>query len=155
MTDVSVCCTKHGGRGAWFGLLIAFLLCPVKLFKLSEFIHKITHTGPFLFSGPKLSTAHTLSLTAPPSPSLPPCSLPPAPSAQAGKAAAALDGVAGLEVLAQKRLEQTSTSLEAALKVVENKLAQGSCVDGYGSPASITITPSFHRKPFQLLGSDS
>lgn len=47
MTDVSVCCTKHGGRGAWFGLLIAFHLCPVKLFKLSEFIHKITHTGPF------------------------------------------------------------------------------------------------------------
>lgn len=38
-------------------------------------------------------------------------------------------GVAGLEVLAHKRLEQTSTSLEAALKVVENKLAQGSSVD--------------------------
>ncbi|XP_023805125.1 caskin-2 isoform X4 [Oryzias latipes] len=90
-------------------------------------------TPPTPRRGPKLSTAHTLSLTAPPSPSLPPCSLPPAPSAQAGKAAAALDGVAGLEVLAQKRLEQTSTSLEAALKVVENKLAQGSCVDGPGS----------------------
>uniref|UniRef100_A0A3P9IEA0 Si:ch211-119c20.2 n=1 Tax=Oryzias latipes TaxID=8090 RepID=A0A3P9IEA0_ORYLA len=90
-------------------------------------------TPPTPRRGPKLSTAHTPSLTAPPSPSLPPCSLPPAPSAQAGKAAAALDGVAGLEVLAQKRLEQTSTSLEAALKVVENKLAQGSCVDGPGS----------------------
>ncbi|XP_038133870.1 LOW QUALITY PROTEIN: caskin-2 [Cyprinodon tularosa] len=42
----------------------------------------------------------------------------------------AMGGVAGLEVLAQKRLEQTSTSLEAALKVVENELAQGSNVDG-------------------------
>lgn len=39
-------------------------------------------------------------------------------------------GVAGLEVLAQKRLEQTSTSLEAALKVVENRLAQDSSADG-------------------------
>lgn len=33
---------------------------------------------------------------------------------------------AQLEVLAQKRLEQTSTSLEAALRVVENKLSQES-----------------------------
>ncbi|XP_028263975.1 caskin-2 isoform X2 [Parambassis ranga] len=47
--------------------------------------------------------------------------------------AALAPGVAGLEVLAQKRLEQTSTSLEAALKVVENKLAQGSSVDGGSS----------------------
>ncbi len=47
--------------------------------------------------------------------------------AQAGRAGTPL---AGLEVLAQKRLEQTSTSLEAALKVVENKLAEGSNVDG-------------------------
>lgn len=38
--------------------------------------------------------------------------------------------VAGLEMLAQKRLEETSTSLEAALKVVENKLAQGNRMDG-------------------------
>nr|XP_046232109.1 caskin-2-like isoform X2 [Scatophagus argus] len=44
-----------------------------------------------------------------------------------------LDGAAGLEVLAQKRLEKTSTSLEAALKVVENKLAQDSSVDGGSS----------------------
>lgn len=41
--------------------------------------------------------------------------------------------VAGLEMLAQKRLEETSTSLEAALKVVENKLAQGNRMDGRSS----------------------
>ncbi|XP_065805789.1 caskin-2-like isoform X2 [Labrus bergylta] len=46
----------------------------------------------------------------------------------AGRAGTPLTGVAGLEVLAQKRLEQTSTSLEAALKVVENRLAEGSSV---------------------------
>lgn len=51
-------------------------------------------------------------------------------SGQARKAGGALSGVAGLEILAQKRLEQTSTSLEAALKVVENELAHGSNVDG-------------------------
>ncbi|XP_024141294.1 caskin-2 isoform X2 [Oryzias melastigma] len=77
-------------------------------------------------TGPKLSPVQTLSFAAPPT-------LPPAPSAQAGKEAAALNGVAGLEVLAQRRLEQTSTSLEAALKVVENKLAQGGCSDGPSS----------------------
>ncbi|XP_040922573.1 caskin-2-like isoform X2 [Toxotes jaculatrix] len=54
-------------------------------------------------------------------------------SGQAGKAGTPQAGVAGLEVLAQKRLEQTSTSLEAALKVVENKLAQGGSVDGGSS----------------------
>ncbi|XP_028331961.1 caskin-2-like isoform X2 [Gouania willdenowi] len=42
----------------------------------------------------------------------------------------AVGGLAGLEVLAQKRLEQTSTSLEAALRVVENRLAEGSSTDG-------------------------
>ncbi|KAG7239788.1 hypothetical protein INR49_028375 [Caranx melampygus] len=52
---------------------------------------------------------------------------------QAGGAGAPQAGVVGLEVLAHKRLEQTSTSLEAALKVVENKLAQGSSVDGGSS----------------------
>ncbi|XP_013879480.1 caskin-2 [Austrofundulus limnaeus] len=57
--------------------------------------------------------------------SLVPTSNPPSPS-----------GVAVLEVLAQKRLEQTSSSLEAALKVVENKLAQGSSVDS--SSSSVT-----------------
>ncbi|XP_017289445.1 caskin-2 isoform X2 [Kryptolebias marmoratus] len=50
-------------------------------------------------------------------------------------------GVAVLEVLAQKRLEQTSTSLEAALKVVENKLSQGSSVDsGSGGGGSVKAT---------------
>ncbi|XP_040032486.2 caskin-2 isoform X2 [Gasterosteus aculeatus] len=71
-----------------------------------------------------------------------PCSQAPPPlhsaSAPAGRAAAAAAtspaGVAGLEVLAQKRLEQTSTSLEAALKVVESELAQGGGADsGSGS----------------------
>lgn len=36
---------------------------------------------------------------------------------------------AQLEVLAQRRLEQTSTSLEAALRVVENQLSQESNTD--------------------------
>ncbi|XP_037318825.2 caskin-2-like isoform X3 [Pungitius pungitius] len=69
----------------------------------------------------------------------PPCSQAPPPShtasAPAGRAVTTSPaGVAGLEVLAQKRLEQTSTSLEAALKVVENKLAHGGGVDsGSGS----------------------
>ncbi|XP_034414867.1 caskin-2-like isoform X2 [Cyclopterus lumpus] len=52
-----------------------------------------------------------------------------APAGQAGRAPTSPAGAVGLEVLAHKRLEQTSTSLEAALKVVENKLAQGSSVD--------------------------
>lgn len=50
--------------------------------------------------------------------------------ASAGKPGPPLVDVADLEVLAQKRLEKTSTSLEAALRVVENRLAQGSSVDG-------------------------
>lgn len=49
---------------------------------------------------------------------------------QIGKTGTPQASVAGLELLAQKRLEQTSTSLEAALRVVENKLAQGNGVDG-------------------------
>lgn len=53
------------------------------------------------------------------------------PQATSGKKAGLpLVGTADLEVLAQKRLEQTSTSLEAALRVVENRLAQESSVDG-------------------------
>lgn len=48
---------------------------------------------------------------------------------QDNRTAAPHPAVADLEVLAQKRLEQTSTSLEAALRVVENKLALGSNVD--------------------------
>lgn len=38
-------------------------------------------------------------------------------------------GPAGLEVLTQRRLEQTSTSLEEVLKVAEDKLSQGNQVD--------------------------
>ncbi|CAK6970680.1 caskin-2-like [Scomber scombrus] len=41
--------------------------------------------------------------------------------------------LASMEVLAQKRLEETSTSLEAALKVVENKLAQGNTMQSSSS----------------------
>lgn len=50
----------------------------------------------------------------------------PQPAAAAGKAGQPLIDAAQLEALAQKRLEQTSTSLEAALRVVENKLSQES-----------------------------
>uniref|UniRef100_A0A8C9XNX9 Caskin-2 n=1 Tax=Sander lucioperca TaxID=283035 RepID=A0A8C9XNX9_SANLU len=57
----------------------------------------------------------------------------PASPAPAPSMATPLAGAAGLEELAQQRLEQTSTSLEAALKVVENKLAQGSSVDSGSS----------------------
>ncbi|KAM9817384.1 caskin-2 [Neosynchiropus ocellatus] len=42
-----------------------------------------------------------------------------------GKAQVFHPGVVGLERLAQKRLEETSTSLEAVLKVAESKLVQG------------------------------
>ncbi|XP_029933897.1 caskin-2 isoform X2 [Myripristis murdjan] len=49
---------------------------------------------------------------------------------QAGKAGKSQPGAATPEVLVQKRLEETSTSLEAALKVVENKLAQDNSIDG-------------------------
>lgn len=72
----------------------------------------------------------SVTFAAPSSPVHPPSYSTSALPGPMGKAGAAQAGVAGLEVLAQKRLEQTSTSLEAALKVVENKLAQGSSVDG-------------------------
>ncbi|KAM9336799.1 caskin-2 [Symphorus nematophorus] len=84
-------------------------------------------------AGPNLNMVQSVAFVAPsspaPGPSHPISALP----GQAGRAGTPLVGVAGLEVLAQKRLEQTSTSLEAALKVVENKLAQGSSVDGGSS----------------------
>ncbi|XP_067344136.1 caskin-2-like isoform X3 [Channa argus] len=54
-------------------------------------------------------------------------------SGQTGKTGTHQPGVAGLELLAQKRLEQTSTTLEAALRVVENKLALESSLDGGSS----------------------
>uniref|UniRef100_A0A672GKS8 Caskin-2 n=1 Tax=Salarias fasciatus TaxID=181472 RepID=A0A672GKS8_SALFA len=73
---------------------------------------------------PKLSV-QSVAFTAPSSP-VPTSCYP----GQTSKAGGVPPGVAGLEVLAQKRLEQTSTSLEAALKVVENRLAQDSSADG-------------------------
>lgn len=67
----------------------------------------------------------SITFTAPSSPA--PTSLHPTSAAKAGLPLVdALD----LEVLAQKRLAQTSTSLEAALRVVENRLAQGTSIDG-------------------------
>lgn len=60
----------------------------------------------------------------------PPCSplahCPPnkAPQSQAALAGKPQAVTEGQDVLVHKRLEQTSTSLEAALKVVERKLAQ-------------------------------
>lgn len=46
--------------------------------------------------------------------------------AAASPAGRPLMHAAQLEALAQRRLEQTSTSLEAALRVVENQLTQDS-----------------------------
>ncbi|GAA6234923.1 caskin-2-like [Lates japonicus] len=80
--------------------------------------------------GPNVNMVQSVTFAAPSSPVQPPSYSTSALPGPTGKAGAAQAGVAGLEVLAQKRLEQTSTSLEAALKVVENKLAQGSSVDG-------------------------
>ncbi|XP_051272695.1 LOW QUALITY PROTEIN: caskin-2-like [Dicentrarchus labrax] len=84
-------------------------------------------------AGANLTAVQSVAFAAPSSPALSPSHPTSAPLCQAGKVGTPLVGIAGLEVLAQKRLEQTSTSLEAALKVVENKLAQGSSVDGGSS----------------------
>ncbi|KAM9426784.1 caskin-2 [Pholidichthys leucotaenia] len=82
-------------------------------------------TTPASAAGPNPTPVHTAAFAAPSAPAPTACHL-----TSVGKAGVAPIGVAGLEVLAQKRLEQTSTSLEAALKVVENRLAQGHNVDG-------------------------
>lgn len=74
--------------------------------------------------------AQSVAFAAPPSPLLNSCCPPSALPSQPGKGWVTPPGVASVEMLAQKKLEQTSTSLEAALKVVETKLAQGSNVDG-------------------------
>ncbi|CAJ1080529.1 LOW QUALITY PROTEIN: caskin-2-like [Xyrichtys novacula] len=80
-------------------------------------------------AGTNLSSVQCVAFPAQPSPA-PAHSYP----TSAGRAGTPVGGVAGLEAIAQKRLEQTSTSLEAALKVVENRLAQGSgSVDGGSS----------------------
>ncbi|XP_036936389.1 caskin-2-like isoform X2 [Acanthopagrus latus] len=84
-------------------------------------------------AGPNLTIVQSVAFPAPSSAAPSPSDSISAPPSQAGKAGSPLGGVSGLEVLAHKRLEQTSTSLEAALKVVENKLAQGSAVDGGSS----------------------
>ncbi|XP_035998234.1 caskin-2 isoform X6 [Fundulus heteroclitus] len=81
--------------------------------------------------GTNLPMVQSVCFNAPPS--LTSCSPNSASPGQPRKAGEALSGVSGLQVLAQKRLEHTSTSLEAALKVVENELAQGSIVDGSSS----------------------
>uniref|UniRef100_A0A8K9UDC5 Caskin-2-like n=1 Tax=Oncorhynchus mykiss TaxID=8022 RepID=A0A8K9UDC5_ONCMY len=52
------------------------------------------------------------------------------PPGQAGRAGKAQAGEACSEVLVQKRLVETNTSLEAALKVVERKASQDDCTDG-------------------------
>ncbi|KAM6898870.1 caskin-2 [Lycodopsis pacificus] len=90
-------------------------------------------TGPASAAGLNLILVQSVAFTAPSSPAPAPSYPTSAPPGQAGKAGSSPAGAAGLEVLAQKRLEQTSTSLEAALKVVENKLAQRSGVDSGNS----------------------
>ncbi|XP_039644543.1 caskin-2-like isoform X3 [Perca fluviatilis] len=91
-------------------------------------------------AGLNVTVVQSVAFAAPSSPARAPSyptSAPPALApASAGRAATPLAGAAGLEELAQQRLEQTSTSLEAALKVVENKLAQGSSVDS-GSSSTV------------------
>ncbi|XP_070708029.1 caskin-2-like [Pempheris klunzingeri] len=88
--------------------------------------------APASAAGRNLTTVESVAFAVSSSPA-PAASYPTsALQSQVGKAGTPLAGAAGLEVLAQKRLERTSTSLEAALKVVENKLAQGGSVDGGG-----------------------
>ncbi|XP_064858733.1 caskin-2-like isoform X2 [Oncorhynchus nerka] len=55
------------------------------------------------------------------------------PPGQAGRAGKAQAGEACSEVLVQRRLVETNTSLEAALKVVERKTSQDDCTDGGSS----------------------
>ncbi|XP_056221704.1 caskin-2-like isoform X2 [Seriola aureovittata] len=84
-------------------------------------------------AGPTLAALQSVASAAPSSPVQAPSFSASAAAVQAGRAGTPQASAAGLEVLAHQRLEQTSTSLEAALKVVENKLAQGSSVDGGSS----------------------
>ncbi|XP_028990730.3 caskin-2-like [Betta splendens] len=66
------------------------------------------------------------------------CLLPQSSTTSSTATGASQAVVAGLELLAQKRLEHTSTSLDAALRVVETKLAWGNSVDN----CSITVKPA-------------
>ncbi|XP_047464145.1 caskin-2-like isoform X2 [Mugil cephalus] len=84
-------------------------------------------------AGPNFSMVQSVAFVAPSSPAPTTCYPSSAQPSQGGKPEVVPNNVAGLEVLAQKRLEQTSTSLEAALKVVENKLAQDSREDSGSS----------------------
>uniref|UniRef100_A0A8C7F1B6 Caskin-2 n=1 Tax=Oncorhynchus kisutch TaxID=8019 RepID=A0A8C7F1B6_ONCKI len=87
-----------------------------------------------------VNVVQSLAFSAPPSPT--PSRCPPAPglqcqAAQTGKPQVCVVGPGpgiesgpGLEVVQQQRLEQTSTSLEAALQAVERKLTQEDSTDG-------------------------
>lgn len=110
-----------GGKYKWFDLFSVMLL-------QLEYLRCCNRE--IVSSGTNLQMVQGVCLAAPSSLTLSSYSPNAASSGQARKSGGALSGVAGLEVLAQKRLEQTSTSLEAALKVVENELAHGSSVDG-------------------------
>ncbi|XP_071403621.1 caskin-2-like [Centroberyx affinis] len=84
-------------------------------------------------SGLNLNAVQSVAFAAPSS-SAPASSYPAsAPPGQAGRAPGKAQASPMPEVLVQKRLEETSTSLEAALKVVENKLAQDNSIDGGSS----------------------
>uniref|UniRef100_A0A8K9V6X4 Caskin-2 n=1 Tax=Oncorhynchus mykiss TaxID=8022 RepID=A0A8K9V6X4_ONCMY len=84
-----------------------------------------------------VNVVQSLAFSAPPSPT--PSRCPPAPglqcqAAQTGKPQVCVVGPGvesgpGLEVVQQQRLEQTSTSLEAALQAVERKLTQEDSTD--------------------------
>lgn len=86
-------------------------------------------TASASLAGPNHTVMQNVAVAAPSSQAPTSCYSTSAPLFQAGKAGISPLGVAGLNVLAQKRLEHTSTSLEAALKVVENKLAERSSTD--------------------------
>uniref|UniRef100_A0A8C7GMK0 CASK interacting protein 2 n=1 Tax=Oncorhynchus kisutch TaxID=8019 RepID=A0A8C7GMK0_ONCKI len=95
-----------------------------------------------------VNVVQSLAFSAPPSPT--PSRCPPAPgpqcqAAQTGKPQVCVVGPGpgvesgpGLEVVQQQRLEQTSTSLEAALQAVERKLTQEDSTDGGASTVKST-----------------
>uniref|UniRef100_A0A3P8TL82 CASK interacting protein 2 n=1 Tax=Amphiprion percula TaxID=161767 RepID=A0A3P8TL82_AMPPE len=103
-------------------------------FTLSDFpLQSLQSTASASLAGSNHTVMQNVAFAAPSSQAPTSCYSTSAPLFQAGKAGVSPSGVAGLTVLAQKRLEQTSTSLEAALKVVENKLAEGSTMDSGSS----------------------
>ncbi|XP_029621348.1 caskin-2 isoform X3 [Salmo trutta] len=80
---------------------------------------------------PQLSSSITSAPTGQATPAPSYCTL--VPPGQAGRAGKAQTGEACSEVLVQRRLDETNTSLEAALKVVERKMSQDDCTDGGSS----------------------